>query len=204
MWFFVIFAVLAGMLFWPLQLVAAYDSKGGRVYIRYGLLVLTLYPSNNKQDGTSNKPPEAANPDNPNKTQKSPLEGWIDYLHILRMSFEPICELRRYLRVDRLKLKVILAKEDPFDLSVLYGRTWAVVSDLQMRLNRLFRIKKQSVDLLCDFTGNRTVVQAYTRISITTIRLLILLFRYGFGIINEYAAIKNRRKGGITNEQKTS
>ena len=204
MWFLIILAILGGILLWPIQLVAAYDAKGGRVYIRYGLLVLSLYPGKDKPSKVDTGQTESAQPDDAKGPGKSKLDGWLDYLQVLKCAFEPICELHRHLRIDRLKLKVVLAKEDPCDLSVLYGRTWAVVSDLLVRLNSYFKIKDQCIDLRCDYTGDHTAVEAYTRISITTVRLLYLLLRYGVRIINEYTAIKNRRKGGITNEQTTS
>lgn len=202
MWGWIVLAVLAGILLLPLQLVAAYDSKGGRVYIRFAFLVWNLYPGKDESEEKPEKKSETPQATADDKPAGSKLESWIDFFFILKSCLKPLDQLRQQINVDDLKLQLSLAKDDPYDLSVLYGRACAVVSDLQVLLNRIFKIKKQNVEVLCDYVGNKTTVQAYTRISITCIRFLVLLFRYGASIIKEYTAVKNRRKGGMINEQK--
>lgn len=202
MWLIIILAVFAGVLLCPLKLIASYGPEGGSIYVRYGLIILPLYPGKKKSDSTGEKTRDKKNATTSDNNNE-PV-AWLDYLALLKRVVEPIRELGQRLRVDRFNLKVILTNDDPCDLSVLYGRIWAAASDLQIRLNQLFKIKKQSLDILCDFVGEHTVIDAYICISITFVRLLSLLLRHGFGIVKEYMAIKNRRKGGTINEQEAS
>ena len=202
MWLLIIPVILLGALLWPLQLIAAYDAKGGRVYIRYGLFTWSLYPGEDKP--TQQREEAEQKPAEPSKSPKEKLDGWVDILLVLKESLEPLDQLRQQIQIDKLILEISLTKDDPCDLAILYGRACGVVSELQVLVNRIFKVRRQKVNVFCDFAGTQSKIQVYSRISIPTVRLLGLILRYGLGIIKDYKAIKNRRKGGNTNEQKPS
>ena len=98
--------------------------------------------------------------------------------------------------MKQLYLRLILASSDPCDLAVNYGKTWAAVGNLQPVLNRIFVIKKQDIEVECDFTADETLVIARLDITITLGRLLSLVAVYGFRAVKEFLKFKKKRKGG--------
>jgi hypothetical protein len=110
----------------------------------------------------------------------------------------------RKLRIRKLELKLILAGDDPCDLAVNYGKTWAATGSLIPMLEELFVIRKRDVDVSCDFTAEETKVYAAADITILTGRLLGLAVRYGYQALREYLKILNKRKGEQKNESKSS
>ena len=117
------------------------------------------------------------------------LKPWI------RLGIDFLGDLRRKLRIDRMDFHLILALEDPCDLAVLYGSTWAVVSDLQAHLNRLLVIEKQDVQVECDFTAEKTRAFGRLDLHITLGRAVVLLAGYGVRAVRELLSMK-KSKGG--------
>ena len=202
MWILIVLAVLCGLLLCPIQIIANYDSAGARVAIRYGLLIWTLYPASENKSGSKKKKTTKEQKKEDNAEQKT-LEI-TKVIRILKMVLEPLDRLRRQIRINKLDLKLILANDDPCDLAVQYGRVWAVAADLQALLNRVFKVKKQNIDIRCDYLGNQTEVEFYTKISVPAGCILGLILRYGFGFIKEFRSIQNEGKGGMTDEQESS
>jgi len=95
-----------------------------------------------------------------------------------------------------LELKVVMAGDDPCDLAVNYGRSWAALGNLLPRLERVLAIKRRDINIECDFTANSTLVTAGMDITITLGRLLSLLVVYGIRGLKTFLAIKKKRKGG--------
>ena len=92
-------------------------------------------------------------------------------------------DLRRKIRITRLQGYLLLAGGDPCDLAVNYGRAWAALGNLQALLNRAFVIKKQDLQVGCDFAGDNTLFYGRSDITITLGRLLSLVLRYGWKLL---------------------
>lgn len=92
-------------------------------------------------------------------------------------------DLRRKIRITRLQGYLLLAGGDPCDLAVNYGRAWAALGNLQALLNRAFVIKKQDLQVGCDFAGDNTLFYGRADITITLGRLLSLVLRYGWKLL---------------------
>ena len=120
-----------------------------------------------------------------------------DYLPFVHLAFDFLGSLRKKLRIEKLWAKVILAGEDPCDLAVLYGRTWAGVSTLMGNLNQIFMIKDQNVDVQCDFTADKTKVSARLDMTITIGKVLGLAAGYGVRALKEFLIFKKRKGGAI-------
>ena len=102
----------------------------------------------------------------------------------------------RKLRVNVLKLKLILAGDDPCDLAVNYGRAWAALGNLVPQLERFFVIQKRDMQVECDFTADKTLIDAQLDLTITLGRLLGLGVRYGTRVLREFLKIVKLKKGG--------
>jgi hypothetical protein len=103
--------------------------------------------------------------------------------------------------VNRLDLKLIMAGDDPCDLATNYGRIWEAIGNLFPLLERAFVIKKRDIEVECDFEASETVISARLDITITLGRIISLAVRYAVRALIEFIKIKNKRKGGASNEQ---
>ena len=198
----------------PLGVSVQYDSGGPLVKILAGPVRFTLFPrpkkekkerpkkektpeKTEKQEDDLPKPPQPPKQEKPKEEPKKEKGGsWKDFLPLVKTALDFLGDFRRKLRLNHLELKLILAGDDPCDLAVNYGRAWTAVGNLLPALERLFVIKKRSVEVECDFTASETLVIARLDISITLGRLLALAVRYGIRALKEFLAIKNKRKGG--------
>lgn len=124
-----------------------------------------------------NNPPEEAK-----QKEDAPwdFEKLKSLLHLL-VPF--LGDLRRKIRITRLQGYLLLAGGDPCDLAVNYGRAWAALGNLQALLNRAFVIKKQDLQVGCDFAGDNTLFYGRADITITLGRLLSLVLRYGWKLL---------------------
>lgn len=118
------------------------------------------------------------------------------FLPLIRLALDFLKDLRRKLRVNWLMLHLNLAGEDPCDLALLYGRSWAAVGNLMPQLERFLVIRKRDIQVQCDFTGSKSTVQAAVHITITLGRMLWLTLCYGLRAMKTYIQI--RQKGGAT------
>ena len=126
------------------------------------------------------------------------------FLPIVKTIAALLSELRRRIRINDLRIKLVLAGDDPCDLSINYGRVWTAVGNLQPYLNRFLNIKKQELDIQCDYTADSSTVFCYAHLTVPLIRLLCILVCYGTKLYKQHSDLKNNRKGGIANESETS
>lgn len=135
-----------------------------------------------------NNPPEEAK-----QEEDAPwdFEKLKSLLHLL-VPF--LGDLRRKIRITRLQGYLLLAGGDPCDLAVNYGNAWAALGNLLPLLNRAFVIKKQDLQVGCDFAGDNTLFYGRADITITLGRLLGLVLRYGWKLLK---STKMKKGGGV-------
>lgn len=190
----------------PLGASVRYDAGGPVVRLILGPVRITLIPMKKKEKKKKEKkskekaksgPEKPAVPPKP-KTAEDKQKGgsWTDFLPLVKTALEFLGTFRKKLRVNRLDMKLILAGDDPCDLGLNYGRTWAAVGNLMPQLEKLFVIKKRNVEVECDFTAMETCVIARLDLTITLGRLLSTVVVYGVRILIQFIQIKFKRKGG--------
>ena len=182
-------AVVASVLFLPLGFSAIYRQNDPGVWLLVGPLRFRVYPGNQKK-----KSQKSAQ----DKEKKDTSKGgsYKDLWPVVRTIYAFLGEFRRKILVRRLELKVILAGEDPADLAMNYGRAWAALGSLTPQLKRLFRIRKQDIEVECDFTAEETLIYARIDVTLTVVRTLRLLSKHGIKIIKQLLELKKLRKGG--------
>ena len=202
-------AILLALAVLPLGVRIRYNDVGFVLKVIAGPLKITVFPrmkKPNKQKVKQKKKkvaekagPAASEekPPQPPKTQPEKKEkggSLTRFLPLVKLGLKFLGDFRRKLRLDNLYLRLILAGDDPCDLAVNYGRSWAAVGNLMPQLERLFVIRKRDIQVECDFTAAETTVVAHLDISITLGRLLALVIFYGVRILFELLSMK--RKGG--------
>lgn len=208
----------------PLGVSVKYDSEGALVRVILGPLKITVFPlpQKEKKEKKKKEPKKKAEepsvepavkepqpPQPPAKPKESkPKEekggSLLDFLPLVKLVFRLLGDFRRKLRLDNLRLKLIMAADDPCDLAVNYGWAWAAVGNLLPQLEKLFVIKKRDIEVECDFTASETLVFARLDLTITLGRILALVFVYAIRALIQFLKIMKKRKGGAHNESKTS
>ena len=205
-------AVLLVLAILPLGVRIRYNEAGFFLKVIVGPVKITVFPrkkkrkkqkpekkkqikeQKNESAAPEEKPPQ---PTDGNQKQKETGGSLTRFLPLIQLGLKFLGDLRRKLRLDNLYLRLILACDDPCDLAVNYGRTWAAVGNLIPQLERLCVIKKRDIQVECDFTASETRVAAHLDITITLGRLLVLAIYYGIRVLIEFLSMK--RKGGGDN-----
>lgn len=193
----------------PLGASVIYDEHGPLVRIIAGPVKLQVFPMKKKakQDKKEKtKKPKQEKPKKPTgdaKKKKTPKGdpdaaggSILDFWPFVELALDFLGDLRRKLRLDHLKLHLIMAGDDPCDLAVNYGKANAAMATLLSQLDRLFVIKKQDVRINCDFTANQTTILARLDLTITLGRIVSLVVCYGIRAVKTYLSIMKKRKGG--------
>lgn len=208
------FGVLMLLAIIPLGASVRYDAEGILVRLIAGPVRITMLPrpeKKKKPDAPKPRekvqseptPPEEKKQNVPPEENESPAESkkkqeaggkWTDFLPLVRVGLDLLNAFRRKLRVDELKLKLILAGDDPCDLALNYVRAWTALGNLLPRLERVFVIKKRDLEVECDFTADQTRVIVRLDLTITLGRLLALGVVYGFRALTEFLKIRRKEK----------
>lgn len=208
--------LLVVLLFSPLGVSLRYNARGFSIHflagwIRIPIPVKRIIAFVKKR--IDNKEPKAKEPKEEKKPpkEKEPKEkeetkggSWTDFLPMLKLIPEVLNDLRRKIRVSRLKLALTLAGDDPCDLALNYGRIWASIGNLMPLLDRCFVISRKDISVECDYLATETVVVAQLDVTMTPARMLVLTVRFVVRAVQLLLQIMNSRKGGMNYEPNSS
>ena len=201
--------ILTLIAFMPIGALVQYDSRGFLVRIIAGWFCLTVYPmkkrkkKQTKEPGTSEelqKKQEQKKTPQPQSTV--PSDGvekggsLQDFLPLVRLVLNFMDRFRKSMRINHLRLKLILAGDDPCDLAVNYGRAWAAMGNLLPMLERVFHIGKRDCEVECDFTAQETMVVFRMDVTLLVWQAVSLGVVYGVRFLKELLIFKKKRKGG--------
>lgn len=177
----------------PVGVRAVYDAPGVLVDVIAGPMRFRIFPAS----GGSEEKQQKKKTGKAKQTGGKQAGGSVsDFKPLVRLVLTLLNEFRQKLRVSRLDVQWLLAGTDPCDLSLQYGRAWAIVGNLWPQLERVLAIKRRNVDISCDYTAETSRIYARVDLTITVGRLLYLAFKHGFPLLREYRNIMNTRKGG--------
>ena len=193
----------------PLGVHIRYNSEGLLAKVIAGPVKITVFPLPKKakkkaketareavQEENLPKPPQPPKAQKEKKPQAEKGGSLLDFLPLVKVALDFLGDFRRKLRLNNLELKLILAGDDPCDLAVNYGRTWAAVGNLMPQLEKWFVIQKRNIEVECDFTASQTLVIARLDVTITLGRLLASVVVFAVRALIEFLKLKKKRKGG--------
>lgn len=189
-------AALIVLSFLPVGIYASYDQGGVVTSLTVGPIHIRLYPKQKRRKRSVNTAPNKGT--GPNKSNGKPQGTLDDFSEITQLILNFLSDFRRKLRIRNLELRIILANDDPCDLSVNYARAWTVLGNLMPHLERLFVIKKRNLEIECDFLAEKSLVEARIDMTIMVYRLLWIVIYHGFPGLRKYNKIIKRVKGGAT------
>ena len=198
MGWWIAFAILFLLAILPLGIRIRYDSEGFLLRVLIGPVRITVFPLPawmKKRPGKpskkkSEKKESTQKPSAPAEKQGGSLSRFLPFV---KLGVKFINDFRRKIRMDHLVLKLVLAGNDPCDLAVNYGRTWAAVGNMLTGLERVFVIKNREIDVQCDFTASETIILFSMDITITLGRVLGLLCVYAYRFLKEFIKMKKNK-----------
>lgn len=209
--------IVAAIGLFPVGICLAYEASGARAQLLVGPVRLTQYPRK-KQKRRNNAPvqpktegeklqtasatkQEPPIPDGPppgapaKKLEKPPQGGGLtDFLPLLDIGLDALAGLRLRLRVRLLRLRLVLAGDDPADLAVNYGKAQAAMAALLAQLHRFLIIRREDVSVSCDFAGERITMLARLEVTIPLGRALCWAVHYGWRALRSYLKIKKQHE----------
>lgn len=198
-WLIVVgFLLLLGFI--PLGVIAQYTNGAARVWIAVGFLRFTVYPVNKKDKAyaTAGKKSKEAKSESGKKAEKN-ARGLSDYLPLAQLVFDFLVDFRKKLQINDLRFQMTLAADDPYNLSVNYGRAWAALGNLMPMIERCFKIKSRKLEVLCDYTAENTEIYGYINMTITVSQLLSIGVYHGIKVLRKYISItKNAKDGAVS------
>jgi len=195
----------------PLGVSVCYGESGVKAVVIAGPVRIHVYPTkkkdvpvekeqkpseSDKQKHTEKAHKTSRNDSTKQKTDAEKGGNLTDFLPLVDVALDMLASLGAKLRVNILKLHLVLGGSDPCDVAVNYGRLQAVGAGLLAQLNRFLVIKKQDVQIGCDFLAEQSTVVARVDLTITIGRLLSLVCVYGLKALITYLKINKQRKGG--------
>lgn len=194
----VAFVVLCLLAFMPIGIDAVYNGGGAYAWLLVGPVRLTLYPrkTQNTNGKKSDQKRKKAGDNFESHVTKGKRSGGMlsELLSVVQIILDFLVDFKRKLRIRNLQFKVILAGEDPCNLAVNYGRTWALLGSLMPQLERHFVIKERNIEAACDFTADETLVNAKVVMSITLAGILSIGVYHGVRILRKYLKILKNSK----------
>lgn len=156
-----------------------------RIRLRLGPAKLTLLP----------RPPKKDRPKREKKPKKQPLDGEKkpkkkapsitarDILDALPALFESLKaglrKTRRRLRIDPLRIAVVLGGDDPADVGELYGMVSAAMYTVMPQLERLTYMPDPRIHLEADFTAAQTRAEGTVGLSLQIRDLFAIGWAFG-------------------------
>lgn len=184
----------------PLGALVRYDQDGLKIKLVAGVLRFTIYPLPERKQAKPKKEKKKQPPKQqaaPKPQQEEKKGGRLqDFYPFLQLGLRFMKELRKKLCINHLVLRLTLAGDDPCDLAVAYGRTWAALGSLMPVLERFFNIRKRTVDVQCDFNGEDILLETQAELTLRIYQLVQMTAVYGYLVIKEFLQMKKKRKGG--------
>ena len=148
-----------------------------RVRLQLGPVKLTLLPRPPKKD----KPKREKKPKKPKK--KAPSITARDILDALPALFESLKaglrKTRRRLRIDPLRIAVVLGGDDPADVGELYGMASAAMYTVMPQLEHLTYMPDPRIHLEADFTAAQTRAEGTVGLSLQIRDLFAIGWAFG-------------------------
>ena len=199
----VIIFILALILLIPARVCVSYDRGVLTASVRYGPLSIALYPRPEKKadDAVLQKEKVPSEPvptgESAPAVQKEKKKFSINADQILYSleKLPPILgralkRVGRRIRIEPLKIHLLVAGTDPADTARLYGKLQASLAGGLPILHRMVRIREQDIQLFLDFQEEKPDFIAEVGISIRLWDVLVIALRAGFSLLGWFLGFR--------------
>ena len=189
-----LFLLLILILWTPVRVRAAYDQGDLTVKLRFGPVKLQIFPRPERVEKPEKKP-ESQPKKKKEKPEKPKAKINREQIFYAVEKLPPIFgrALRRTggsIRVQPLKVYLLVAGYDPADTAVLYGRLEAALAAGLPLLRRVIRIKEEDIRLYVDFTEREMDCIAEVGVALRPWRLVTMGVRALASLIKWYLGFR--------------
>lgn len=183
--FLVLAALLTLVIILPVGIRIRYGQEGLKLWYAIGPVRLLHRPKDKEkqQKDKNDKLTLRTVLGNPNKADQKDDSALGNFWAELKIILDLFGYLRPKLRIKCFVLKLHLAGITPATMAIEYGCAWAAIGGLLPILEESFILKKRELDVDCDFSGEKTTLDAKLDISIGLGRLLWCLARYSLSTL---------------------
>ena len=192
--------LLAALLTVPVKLRFSYEDGAPQLWVRYGPVRRQIFPAPEKEEKSSSKKEKTKKKKKPSKKKKenpAKKKAGINREQILYTleKLPPILgrALRRTgrsIRVQPLKVHVLVAGRDPADTALLYGQLEAALHGALPLLERAVWIKEQDIRLFLDFSVREADVIADVGVSLRPGSLVWIALRAGGSLLKWFLGFR--------------
>lgn len=186
--------LLLGLL--PFGIVLQYEHKIMQIWLTIGTLRFRVFPAKEKRQSAKAGKGNKKDTFESHAQVKNMKQDLSRFVPLVRLVIDFLLDFRTKLQIDYLQFRMILAGGDPCDLSINYGRAWAVLGNAMPLLERCFTIKKRDLEIACDYMEDTTKITAYIKMTITVAHILLLGGYHGFRLLRKYFQITKSAKDG--------
>ncbi len=183
-----------------LGLLASYDGQA-RAQALLGPVKISLYPR-----PARTAPPRQGGPSPGGKKRPSITAGQGLALArgLLPIALEAAGRTRRKIRVDRLRMTLVVGGGDPAEAALWYGRGCAVMGTLWGPLTEAFQVVDGQGSVQVDFDRRDMELTGEIKATLTLVQALGLGLVFGPKAIRVFQDTLMRQKGGISHGKTTS
>lgn len=176
---------------------AEYRAEGLWVWLRAAAWKIQVYPLKKKKAKKQSRPPETPKakeePAKPDLAEQA--GGALEYIQaLLPILLEAAGQVRRKIRVDKLRLKVTVGAEDPADAALRYGRVNGALGALWGTLNEAFDLRDGRASAVVDFDAQTITVYALASLSLKVGQMVWLGLYFGCRALRAFLRVRGRRK----------
>ena len=174
-----------------------YSAEGLRARVRFGVFHLTVFPMKKKPEEKKKPKEKKAKP--PEKTKKAKRGGGLErFKRYVSLGCEAAGALKRRIRIDDLKLDLLMAGEDAYKAAMGFGHVNAVLGMLWPLLDQNFEVKSHRFRTAVDFRKPKPEIYAYAAFSARIGQLISFAIRYG---IKFFMLLRAAKKPAATKKE---
>ena len=174
----VIVALIVLLLVIPFGVSARYVDGEASVAARVLCFNIRLFPR-------AEKPKKEKKPkEKPEKApKKRPKPSPDELLQLLKLGLDALARFKRKLTVNRFMLHLVVAAEDPFDATVIYGAVNAGLGLVESMRGRAFKARSVDIQTALDYNSTEPRADAELTVTISLGRILAVVFAAGWGFM---------------------
>ena len=195
--------LVAVLLFVPISLCIRYDGTITRAWLRVLLFRFRVLDSSKPK-----KTKKAKKKTEPKK--KEPKKNFFEILNLIcdigRSGLKAGKIIKKHLRFYGVRVFWKIAREDPYETGLAYGRTNAVVYPVLGALANLFKVKFERLEIVPDFTSQKDACDITLKAKISLFNVIRAGIAFLFDFVKRMADKnktqlnnKNIKEGALNN-----
>lgn len=179
----------------PIYVRIKYEQGELQAILKYAWLSIPLFPKEDKEvRQESVNPAESAEQGKETKQKSKVNKEQILYtIDTLPPVFlKALRRFGRHIRIEPLKVHVLVATPDPADTAILYGRIQAVLAAMLPSIHRYVKIREQDIQIFTDFCEEDMDFIVDAGIGISPGDILNIVFCVLGGVLKWFVGFKRR------------